>query len=282
MSNGGIKKFLHSSRVKFTLTDKQVRNVSVSDVLHTFEQGIETESVTLGEYVANKAPLFYRDVTAIAESLEEDGFLTAIKDTLKKLPKEPSFQQSHFAEIFAAIFAEEVLGLKRVYSKLALLTAENSNAYKIDLLMYRPNTDPVEFVLGEVKSSHKCEADGLPAKHHQSCFAELFNSAREYANDDYEFDLAAAKDRLGSLKDPDRFKVREALKPLGSKIVRFMGLVVIDLGTKSDEEIPVLATRKSKREFDVDLICIEKINETTSTMFDILEGLKKHVHRRGN
>ena len=269
MTTGGIKKFITTSRVKFTASKTSARDVHISDFAHSTQK-----KERLSSYLADRAPLLYRDAKAISEDFEDGFFLTPIKDTLRKLPTSLPFQQSHFAEILAAVFAEEVLGLRRVYSKLSLLTSENANAYKINLLMYRPNSRPVEFVLGEVKSSHKSADEGLPSNHHTSCFADLFNSAREYAEDDYEFDLAAAKDRLHNLKEPDRTDVREALKPSGSRVVGFAGLVVIDHGTKNDKETPVLATRKSKRTFNVELLCVEKINETTNSMFSFLKKMR--------
>ena len=270
MPSGGLKKFIKASRVKFTATATSIRNVHVSDLVYTTD-----ENKRLSHYLANRAPLLYRDASAIAEDLEDGFFLTAIRDTLLKLPTSEAFRQSHFAELLASTFAEEILGLRRIHSKLTLLTAENANAYKIDLLMYKPNTLPVELVFGEVKSSHKCAADGLPANHDKSCFADLFNSAREYTNGDYEFDLVAAKDNLKNIKEPDRTRIRNALKPSGNMTVGFAGLIIIDYETKSDKETPVLATRKSTKSFDVDLLCVEKINDTTKSMFLFLEKLKE-------
>ncbi len=93
-------------------------------------------------------------------SFQEGYFLSAVKEALRKLPTAETFQKSHFGEILVGVYGEEILGLCRVYSKLAFLTAENANAYKMDILFYRPGTDPVQFVFAEVKSSLKSAATG--------------------------------------------------------------------------------------------------------------------------
>jgi len=205
-----------------------------------------------------------------------DGyFKTAIKATLAKLPTSPSFQESHFGEIVAGIFAEDVLGLRRLYSKLSLLGAENANAYKMDLVMYDPSVDPIRFVFSEVKCSPKSEADGLPSGHDKSCFADLFRSMNKYSESDRRFDLTAARDNLGNIPSADRERVRQALKPYSLTTVAYAGFVVIDTATYCRDEAEVLRRQTNPKQFDVDLICLETFSVVAGNVYGSLQKLSQ-------
>ena len=120
-------------------------------------------------------------------------FRTAFRDAIHQLPTSAHFRNSHFGEILSAIFAETAIGWRLLYSKLKLLTTENSNPYKMDLVFFDPNQSTPTFVFGEVKSSMKSE---VPANHHKACYASLFNSLREYSDEDLQYDLTAARDNI--------------------------------------------------------------------------------------
>jgi hypothetical protein len=171
------------------------------------------DGIVLSEYVADRAPLFYRRLEYVVNDLKAGLFLTAFRDTLAKLPTAESFQESHFGEIVAGLFAEDITPLRRLYSKLSLLTAENANAFKMDLLLCNPKATPVEFVFGEVKSSSKSPSDGLPAGHDASIYKKLFESFNKYEKGDLEFDLTAARDNVEALPAADTERVKDALLP---------------------------------------------------------------------
>lgn len=224
----------------------------------------------LDDYLSEKAPFFYRDVQAIIDDLNAGLFRTAFQTTVARLPTAESFQESHFAEVVAGVFAEEVLGLRRLYSKLRLLTAENANAYKMDLVMYDPRL-PIKLAFGEVKGSSKSKDDGLPAGHDKSCYASVFDSLREYSATDLKFDLAAARERLAQLPSGDAERVRAALKPYSGAAIRYIAFTIIDSSTYCDEEAKILQTRKSKKEFEVDLICLEHYREIAGNVYGKLK-----------
>ncbi len=153
-----------------------VRTVRRSEVTRSVEAG------TLERYMADRIPTYYRDPASVAADLGDGYFLRAIADTLRRLPTAENFRDSHFGEVLAAEFASAAMGLKLLYSKLRLLTAENSNAYKMDVVMYDATTDPIELVFLEVKSSVK-EATVSPG-HDKSIYASLFDSLNKYTKDD--------------------------------------------------------------------------------------------------
>ena len=256
--------FIRGARDALTECAKSIRLVYKSEVM---EAGC---GYALDDYLADKAPFFYRDVQAMIEDLNSGLFRTAFQTTVGRLPTAKSFQESHFGEVVAGVFAEEVLGLRRLYSKLRLLTAENANAYKMDLVMYDPRR-PIQLVFGEVKCSPKSDADGLPAGHDKACFADVFNSLREYSPADLKFDLAAAKERLAHIPAADAEDVRAALKPYSGATVKYLAFTIIDSSTYCGEEARLLQTRKSKKEFEVDLICVEHYGKIAGSVYSKLK-----------
>lgn len=269
----GFSSFLKVTRAKMSCTGNACRIVYESAVAEN------SGGILLSQYVADRAPLFYRDPANIFAELKDGYFLSAVRSTLAKMPTVNTFQESHFGEITAGIFAQEALGLVLLYSKLALLSAENANAFKMDLVLCDPSKDPIEFVFGEVKTSTK---DQVPANHDKSVFADLFNSIREYEETDKEFDLTAARDRLTPLSEPLQTRIRTALKPYSDSPVRYAGFVVIDRGTHDPEESNVLHTRKSKKAFDVDLICVESLAKSGEAAYKILEEVRKACSQSKN
>jgi len=265
-----ITKFIKETRTKFALdpSKTELRLVSVSQILK------QSDPYKLADFVADKAPFYYREFDKIIESMQSGFFLTAIKETLKKLPSSDHFKSSHFGEILSSIFVEEVLGLTKLYCKLSLNTTENQNAYKMDLLCYKPYSNPVEFVFCEVKSSPKHSTDGMPPGHDKSCYADIFNSLRTYNEGDKQFDLTVLKDNL-DIDDPtEKERVRKSLLPYSDKIVGYVAIAIIDESTYVVDEVPILATRKSSKKFDVEVLCVESYKEVSGEVYSILEKYK--------
>jgi hypothetical protein len=261
----GLSQFVHGGRVRMQFDGKEiVRAVHRAQVVR------RSEASTLEGYMADRLPYFYKEPGDIASAFGEGYFLTAFKEVLQNLPDAPTFRESHFGEIIAAEYAEAILGLKRIYSKLALLTSENTNALKMDILLYRPGTDPVQFVLAEVKSSMKTAKDGLPACHDKSCFPSLFASFNSYSQKDLDFDLGRIKERFGELPDEDRRAISDALQPHRTRQIEYAGFCVIDNSTHDENESALLGARKNKKVFDVDLLCIAELPDVVVATYEKL------------
>ena len=222
--------------------------------------------------MAERAPLFYRSPSQIAEMLEAGYFRTAFRDALVRLPTSGHFRDSHFGEILSATFAQEAIGWRLIYSKLKLLTAENVNPCKMDLLFFDPTQEPPMFILGEVKSSMK---SSLPANHNRSCYPSLFNSLRAYSSDDLEYDLTAARDNIDELPEHEREAARAALLPYANRQILYAGFVVIDARTQEDSETAMLATRTSLKSFDIDLLCVEDLATVSDSTYTILDQMRR-------
>ncbi len=265
----GLGKFLRMSRAQLVISGTTVRTVSRSEVVKKMGRD------ELHVYLADRAPFFYRDLKSINDSMGDGYFLTTVKETLQRLPNAKTFRMSHFGEIMAGLFAEEVVGYRKLYSKLSLLTSENANAFKMDLVMYEPGSSPMKFVFGEVKSSDKVGKSGKKPGHDKSCFADLFKSLAEYGQKDLEFDLGAIKDRLSEFEPDEAKKIRRALRPGGARVVTYAGFVVIDTGTFHGDEAHLLARRASSKNFEVDLVGVEGFPEVAQSMYLKLEAMRK-------
>lgn len=262
--------FVRESRTRFSLdpSKTELRAVNISTILKN------SSDHNLADLVADRAPFYYREFDKVVESMQSGYFLTTIRETLKRLPNSNHFQDSHFGEILASIFVEDVIGLKKLYCKLSLNSSENQNAYKMDLLCYEQGSDPVKFVFCEVKSSNKHESEGMPPGHDKSCYADIFNSLRTYNEGDQSFDLTTLKDRLEINDEDEKKRVKDSLLPYANRTVGYVGIAVIDHSTYLEEEIPVLATRKSTKVFDVEVLCVEQYKDTSSQVYSILEKFK--------
>lgn len=266
MSNvGGFSQFVRGERLQMRFDGKEVVRL-----VHRAEVARTSDVSTLDAYMADRVPYFYKEPAEIAASFQDGYFLSAIKEVLRRLPSAESFQESHFGEILVGIYGEEIMGLRRVYSKLAFLTAENANAFKMDVLFYRPGTKPVEFVFAEVKSSVKTANDGLPACHDRTCFANLFASFNKYEAGDLEFDLTMIKERMSELPEPDREAILHSLLPHRSRLVQFAGFCVIDTSTHDESESELLATRKNDKSFDVDILCVSELPQVVAGTWGLL------------
>lgn len=226
--------------------------------------------------MSDKIPYFYREAKRISDSFQDEFFLTAIYESLCKIPDSESFQESHFGEIVSGLFAEDIIGLRKIYSKLSLLTAENANAYKMDLVLYNPKSDPVELFFCEVKCSVKHSPDQEPVNHDKSIYPDVFNSINHYEKEDFDFDFAAAKDHIDKLPPSEQEKLKKAFIPYSNnKIVKFLGFVVIDTSTYNPDEVSLLATRKNKKEFDIDLICLDELPDIVQNVYSKLITLRE-------
>jgi len=271
MVQGPLAPFVKVNRARFSCAKTMLRTVFCSELVRSSAEA----SITLDHLIFDRTPLFYREPKKIINDLQYGYFVTPISDTLRRLPQSPSFRESHFGEILATIFAEEVMGLRRIYSKLSLLTSENSNAYKMDLVLYDPSTDPVDIVFGEVKSSPKVSPDGQPVRHDKSCFSSLFSSINGYSEDDSKYDLTAARDNVDNLQSPERERVLKSLMPYSGARTRIAGIAVIDYTTKHDSELSLLATRKNPTSFDVDVVGVENFADVADSVYSKLERLRQ-------
>ena len=91
----------------------------------------------------------------------------------------------------------------------------------------------------------------IPANHHKSCYPSLFDSLRDYSDNDRDYDLTAARDNIDVLSGNERATFLTALLPYADRQILYAGFSVVDTNTRSDDETSMLATRKSPKTFEV-------------------------------
>ncbi len=268
----GLDRYLRLTRARLQQVGREhVRAVHRSEVVRAPQNGEPFE-----RWMVGKVPFFYRNPEEIANSFSRTtDFRKPLRDTLRRMPISESFRESHFGEIVAGIFAEHVLELRLLYSKLSLLTTENANANKMDLVLYDSRPAKVEFVFAEVKSSTK--PGPKPACHDAGCFKKLFDSFNKYGDDDRDFDLAVVEERLRALPNDDAARVRAALNIDGDPSIRYAGVCVIDTATHDDSEAAVLATRANPKAFDVDVVCVAELGPVAAATYQLFEEIAEIV-----
>lgn len=265
-----IEDLLTIHRARLTgLSPAEVRVVYHSEVVAA------NEDAALAPFLRDTVPGFYRPIADLTRDISAGYTISPLLQNLIRLPTADSFRESHLGEIVACHFAERVLSLRKLYSKLSTLTSENANAYKMDLVLYDPASSPLEFVFGEVKCSPKSPADGMPPGHDRSCFPKLFRSLNDYGKDDLAFDLAAIADAIRDFPPDERDRIRRALLPYATKRIRYLGITVIDAATFVPEEARMLGTWSSNKAFDVDVVGIERFGALADEVYGPLDQLRR-------
>ena len=247
------------------LLGSALRNVRICEIIE------KVDDLEIYTFFANKIPYFYRDIEDIIRDIKAGFFVQAVKDTLNRMPEEQSFKESHMGEIIASQFARDMSNLKLMYSKLKLLTTENGNVYKMDLVLYCIDGENVEIVFVEVKMSPK---NTLTRKHSKSVYPSLFDSLREYEVKDREFDISLARDQIKNLLDPDRTILENALMPYSRKMTySYLGIIVIDMATIDEDDMQILYTRSSNKKFEIDVVCIENLAINIDKSYKMLKSM---------
>ena len=141
----------------------------------------------------------------------------------------------------------------------------------MDLVLFDSNQEVPTLVLGEVKSSMKSHT---PANHHKSCYPSLFDSLRGYSDADLAYDLTAARDNIDSLPSAERDAVKEALKPYANPKIQYAGFSIIDTHTNQHNETSMLATRRSPKVFDIELVCVDDLSKVSTSTYTLLDNMR--------
>src|SRR3989442_10617363 len=108
----------------------------------------------LAHLIAGQIPYYYRKPENIAADFSRrHNALDMIMELANKAPKTAKFRQSHCGEIFCSLYVEQVLGFRRLYSKLALTTSEDTNVHKMDAFFVDVTKTPFTYLEVEAKTS---------------------------------------------------------------------------------------------------------------------------------
>lgn len=190
--------------------------------------------MSLSRLLAGQIPYYYREPRRIGDdfSARHDA-LSSIVDLAIKAPTTPKFQYSHCGEILASLFVEEVLGWRRLYSKLTLTTAENTNVHKMDGFFVDTTTAPYTYIAVEAKTSIQPTPSTPFRGHRHGILKYMVESLENYGDIDQRFDFTVIRDRLEEdiFSVEERRVIKKDLVPPGPTLLNRLGVATINSST---------------------------------------------------
>lgn len=218
---------------------------------------------SLGKYLTGQLPKHYRTLDGIASDFESgNSCLEAVLGIIACMPTVASFQNSHCGEIAAAQFVEEVLGYRRLYSKLTMTTSENTNAHKMDGLFVKTSCDPYEYLFVEAKSSILPTKSTKAKTHRSGILTSMLNSLHTYDDDDPRFEFARIRDNLeSSFNEAEAAKIRSDLTPPGPDNLKFLGVSVTNACTVNTDDDDFILSKQCDTEFNYYALVVTDLAE---------------------
>lgn len=207
----------------------------------------------LSHLVGGQLPYFYRSPDKISNEFKSrHNAIEMIIDLAVKMPSSEKFQTSHCGEILCAIYLEDILGLKRLYSKLTLTTSENTNVHKMDGFFVDISTNPFVYYAVEAKCSILPTSKTKFSGHRHGILNQMITSLKGYDDNDERFDFTAIRDNLevGSFTDNESGQIRKDLIPPGPEQLKNIGMAAINVCTVDEKDDDFILTEPCSREFD--------------------------------
>ena len=226
---------------------------------------------TLARHMAGRIPYFYRSPFKIAADFAaEHDAIEMVRDMFARLPKVEKFQNSHFGEILCAIYMEDVLKCKRLYSKLTLLTAENTNAHKMDAFFVDTETIPFTYYAVEAKSSIQPTTNKFRG-HRYSILRQMIKSIGTYSVSDRRFDFISIRDNLESerFSQEERKQIRADLIPPGPASICFVGVASINNQTLSSEDDDYILCEPCSNNFIYRALVVTDLKNQARQAYDV-------------
>jgi len=218
---------------------------------------------SLGKYLTGQLPKHYRTLDAIASDFESgNSCLEAVLGMIACMPTVASFQNSHCGEIAAAQFVEELLGYRRLYSKLTMTTSENTNAHKMDGLFVKTSCTPFEYLFVEAKSSILPTVKTKTKTHRSGILTAMLESLHAYDDEDPRFEFARIRDNL-----EESFAINEAkiirgdLTPPGPDNLKFLGISVTNASTVNADDDDFILSKQCDIHFDYYALVVTDLAE---------------------
>ena len=218
---------------------------------------------SLGKYLTGQLPKHYRTLDGIASDFESgNSCLEAVLGMIACMPTVASFQNSHCGEIAAAQFVEEILGYRRLYSKLTMTTSENTNAHKMDGLFVKTSCSPYEYLFVEAKSSVLPTAKTKTKTHRSGILTSMLDSLHAYDGEDPRFEFARIRDNLDKSFGVDEASViRGDLIPPGPDNLKFIGVSVTNASTVNTDDDDFILSTHCDVDFDYYALVVTDLAE---------------------
>lgn len=267
----------------FILETKSLR-VS-SETLAAVRNGQRTrlaESIatgTLPHHIAGQLPYFYRTPANLEREFAEElgnrrNALDILYDLTIKMPTTPKFQQSHFGEILAALFLEQIMGLRRLMCKLTLTSSENTNVHKMDGFFVDLSTSPYTFVAVEAKSSILPTELTSVRAHKHGILKHMIESLNTYGSVDERFDFTVIRDNLEHFSPEESRRIKAQLFPPGPENMLRLGMAVINECTVRVDDDDYILTEPCDLDFNFRAITVTNLAALAQTSYSKIFSLK--------
>jgi hypothetical protein len=205
----------------------------------------EHAGTPLSRHIANVLPYYYREPCAIASDFKlRLPALDAVNDLMAAAPTTAKFRKSHCGEILCAHYLESMLHLRRLYSKLTLTTAENTNVHKMDAFFVYTLEQPYTYYAVEAKSSVLPTGRSKNKSHRSGVLKQLIESMENANEQDFRFDFLRIRDNLErDFNEKEASVIRRDLMPPGPERLVRVGMAVINTSTvNQDDDDYILCT----------------------------------------
>ncbi len=213
-------------------------------------------------FIGGQIPYYYREPSKIARDfVGRRNAIEMVKDLATKAPTTPQFQQSHCGEILAALYLEYGLGFRRLYSKLTLTTAEDTNVHKMDGFFVNVDTKPFTYVAVEAKTSI-LPTEKTPFKgHRHGILRQIIDSLEKYDSQDERFDFTTIRDNLEAdyFSREDAEQIRNDLVPPGPTKLVQLGMATINEKTVCVQDDEFILTEPCQRPFDYKVLVVSDL-----------------------
>jgi len=231
-------------------------------------------------YIAGQIPFFYRSPDKIADEFRQrSNALDLVVDLATKAPTNPKFQQSHCGEIIAALYLEDILGFRRLYSKLTLTTSENTNVHKMDGFFVDTGQSPYLYIAVEAKSSIlPTERSGFSG-HRYGILNQMIKSLGKYSVIDKRFDLTVIRDNLEkfAFSIEEQSQIRKDLLPPGPSNLINIGMATINKSTVSEKDNIYILCEPCTTLFNYRAIVVADLSELAKKSYGLVHKLKRAV-----
>lgn len=215
----------------------------------------------LSRYLGGKLPYHYRAPEKIGEDFgAEHDALEMVWSLFAQAPTTPKFQNSHCGEILSSVYLEEVLGYRRLYSKLTLTSSENTNVHKMDGFFVKTDEAEFEYLLVEAKSSILPTEKTKFSGHRHGILKQMLESIDGYGKEDERFDFAKIRDNLAaSFSDKEARQIKKDLIPPGPIKCSFLGVAVVNSSTVHSLDDDFILSSSISYPFEFSAIVVEDL-----------------------
>lgn len=257
------------------------QNKSLSAIRSGFRSYIKKDSNDkLAKHLAGQIPYFYRSPDKIADDFKgRHDALESIYDLVAKLPDSPKFRNSHCGEILCAIYLTDILGFKMLYSKLTLLTAENTNIHKMDAMFVDTSSNDYKYFFVEAKCSILPTTKTKTKTHKSGILKQMISSLDNYKESDKRFDFTTIRDNLDkeTFTTEEAKKIKKELFPPGPNL-SYIGMAAINEITVNQNDDNYILSESCAKDFTFRAVVVSDLGSLAHNAYSAWDFIKEKTN----